>query len=781
MPSTYTIAPYRGKPTVMHNGLPLPAYTYAYTLSLELPVAEEAMRRFAEHGCQTFMATIRGGVDGDWFTTPYWPDDGVFPDITDPAEVAQLSVVRQVEMLLRMAPDARFWIRMNSASPPVRWRESHPDELLLNGYGKRFEEPSLASESYLTQVGLYIENVARFCERQPWGDRVLGYVIYPLAEGTTVLTCEGYLFDCSPVTVAGFRDYLRETYGSDAALQAAWGQADVTLATATTPDEPAFRARAATDFSAIVTNEASESPVPHRLHWPDPQEVVPERDYCLYMRALLKRYLQVLVGAMKRAAPGKLAGLDGFKQTMLGWPLIARWTGDYQTHAGSQHAVAGAFGMAEFLDLPDLDVVATPHDYLHRGMGFGYEGEGIGDSIVSHGKFMLMEEDQRTFSSTSENGRWNPLANMDEVRAGLWRNLGSALTRGYNTYPMDISNGRYYTHDGIQEVLSARKAVHDAAMGWERREVPSLVMIVDDWSVLEEDFTLTYQYLSVIHQRMYGLSRCGVPFRLHLLEDLARDDFPTCHKLFLFPNLFRTSPERLSLLREKVFRNGNLAIFGPASGITDGKQLSAESATELTGIPLTLLRKESPRFVTLDRFDHPITACLPRLDYGDSYVYGPLLVPQGHPLGPPAHPDVHRLGGIQWPTAYDGAGLVIREFGLGAAGNGQPGVRGAGDYGVLFSCAVPLPDVLLRECARYSGTHVYGEADDLIFADSCTLAVHSVRPGTRTIALPTPGPVWDLIRREQVGEALTHVTRTATGPQTDLFYLGAANPFALTD
>ena len=28
----------------------------------------------------------------------------------------------------------------------------------------------------------------------------------------------------------------------------------------------------------------------------------------------------------------------------------------------------------------------------------GYEGEGIGDSIVLHGKMMLMEEDQRTFT-----------------------------------------------------------------------------------------------------------------------------------------------------------------------------------------------------------------------------------------------------------------------------------------------------------------------------------------------------------------------------------------------
>jgi hypothetical protein len=287
--------------------------------------------------------------------------------------------------------------------------------------------------------------------------------------------------------------------------------------------------------------------------------------------------------------------------------------------------------------------------------------------------------------------------------------------------------------------------------------------------VLEEDFTIDYQYLAVIHQRLFGLSRCGVPYRLHLLEDLLRDDFPACHKLFLFPNLFKITPERLALLRRKVLCNGNVAVFGPASGLSNGRELSAAGASELTGIPLELVRKESPRFVTLDRFDHPLTRSLPRIDYGDSFAYGPILAPTGHP-------DVTRLGGIQWPVALDGAGLVIREFGRGAAGNGRAGARGAGDYASVFSCAVPLPDLLLRELARYSGTHVYSETDDVVFADSCTLAVHAVRPGARRLRLPAPTPVWDLIESRKLGERMTAIEFNVTPPETRLFYLGD-NPF----
>lgn len=734
----FSVAPYRGKPVVMRDGEPIPAFCYNYCGAMEWKGAREIIAKFAANGCKVFMVPIRGGVENDYWTTPFWTDDGVFPDVT--ADEAEHYVGEMVHEVLQAAPDALLWIRFGS-SPPKRWREKHPGDLLLNSFGKVYDEASLASDSYNEQLGRFVENTVRFCERQPWGERVIGYLVYPLGEGTTQLTCDGYLFDRSPAMQAGFRAYLRREGRPEA---------DV-------PDDRDFHERGKTRHAEVSTDGKRIERIPRRLHWPEPHETAAERDYCLYMRELTARNFRTILAAVKRAAPNKLAGIDAFKQTLLGWPLVARWVGDYQTHGGAMHPVSGAFAMADLLDLPDLDVVVTPHDYLHRGMGFGYEGEGIGDSAVARGKLFFVEEDQRTFC-LSEEGRWNYLKDLKEAKAGLWRNLGSSLSRGYNTYPMDVCGPSFFMDDDIQEVLAARRAVHEAAINWPRREVPCIVMVVDDASVIYEDFTIGYQYLAVIHQRLYGLSRCGVPFRLHLFEDLARDDFPACHKVFLFPNLFCVTHERLELLRRKVFRNGNVAIFGPASGITDGTRLSAETASELTGIPLDLVRKESPRFVTIDRFDHPVTERLPsRLDYGDSLPYGPLLVPQ-------ERPEVKRLGGIQWPTARDGAGLVLREL------------KG---WTSVFTCAMPLPAPLLRELARYSGTHVYSESDDdLVFADSCTLAIHSVRPGRRTVRLPRASTVWDLIARRKVGEGLTELRISVEPPQTRLFYLRRAKPMS---
>jgi hypothetical protein len=760
-----------GQPALQHT------YAYSYCNSFTQPGAREILRKFVEHGCQTFVLCVRGGVDDDWGTTPFWTDDNVFPpDALAVPGSAWQATLDMAQYLIDLAPDVRFWLRCNS-SPPKRWLQKLPDELLLNAYGKRYTEPSLASDPYDEQVRAFLANLIRQTEAQPWAERLIGYLIYPLGEGTTQLTCEGYLFDQSPVMAQGFRTFLRRRYASDAALQAAWNDPAATLAGAAVPNDETFRQRGRVRPEALVTlGQADGRQASHRLHWPEPSETAAARDYCLYMRELTERNFRSLLQAVKQAAPGKLAGLDGFKQTMLGWPLLARSAGDYAAYDGAMHAVSGAFSLAEMLEWPELDAVATPHDYSHRGMGFGYEGEGIGDSVTLRGKMMFMEEDQRTHCRPEGPERWNMLQAGPEVPAGLWRNFAASLTRAYDTYPMDLCGPSFFMGDDVQTVLRRRAEIQQAAGAWPREEVPGVVMVLDDTSVLEEDLSIGYQTLAVILQRQYGLARCGVPYRLHLFEDLARNNFPACHKVFLFPNLFRLTPERMALIRDKVFRNGNVAIFGPATGITDGTRLRADLVSEFLGIPLNLVRQESPRRVTVDRFDHPLTKGLARrIDYGDSYAYGPLLAPAcpAFPSGPTPHPDVHRLGGIQWPSALDGPGLVIREFGKGASGNGRPGPRGAGDHAVLFSAAVPLPAELLRAIASYSGTHFYSDSDDdLIMADSCTLGIHSMRPGERTFRLPRPTAVWDLVENRKISDKTDTLTFRIEPPQTRLFYLG---------
>jgi len=98
--------------------------------------------------------------------------------------------------------------------------------------------------------------------------------------------------------------------------------------------------------------------------------------------------------------------------------------------------------------------------------------------------------------------------------------------------------------------------------------------------------------LAVFRQIQEGLAICGVPYRIHLLSDLSKENCPD-YKCYLFPNLFKVDENVEHLLKQKVFRNGHLAIFGPGTGITDGKTLSADGASKLLGVPMELIRKSS--------------------------------------------------------------------------------------------------------------------------------------------------------------------------------------------
>lgn len=765
MNPTYRIAMHAGKPTFFQDDQPAVFPSYC-SCGPGFPSFPDAVRRFARHGCKVFWLMPTGGYNGEWGTSPFWTAPGQINESPVAMPAGYMGLDEQAALILSMVPDARLFVRMMDM-PPESWAKTNPDDMLLNYRGERYSIPSYASERYLQESSAFFTALARHCERQSWAERIIGYVLYPLGEGTTPLACDGFLFDQSPVMGQAFRAFLRRKYGSDAALQAAWGDPAVTIETAVVPGDLDFRQR-------------GDKPVPL---WPEARQVRRERDYFECQGPLFRKYLVNSIAAFRAAAPDRLIGFDALKGNMLGWMTQSIFgRGQWKEHYGDQFLATGTTGMADLLDLPGLDLIATPHDYRCRWPGFGYDPEGIGDSIQLHGKLMLVEEDARSYAN-NERGLFGSIEPGEE-EAVLYRNLAASLSKGQQTYPMDVCVG-YFDAEPIQEVLEKRAAIERRFLDIPRQDVPSVVMLVDDRSGLYTDFSAEYNDLAVIRQRIWGMNHCGVPTRTFLWDDLKRADFPVCHKLFLLPNCYRYDAGVLSVLQEKLFRNGNVIVFGPGSGITDGETTSPEFAAALMGMDFELYDYEYPRFVTLDNWAHPMGAGFGACEsYGDTHHYGPVLVPfdraaaeckGGNPsrkaLAADPRPFV-RLGSIALDNGKRRPGLVVKEFGKGAAGNGTPGPRGAGDYAVVFTAAVPLPAKLLRNLARFSGTHVYDEEDDIVFADSAMVAVHAVRPGVRTIRLPRPCRVRDIVTDRLVARRAARIKVNVEGPMTAWFALG---------
>ncbi len=701
-------------------------------------------RQMAAAGVECFVLIVRGGYRGDFRTNYFWRGPGEWGDETDRRD--DLTLDRQAAEILAVRPDARFMVRW-SAPAPKGWTDANPDHAQA-GENVRLRSASYASRKAAAARAKLARRVVGYVESRPWGDRVVGYMAFGQDEGTTDLAIQHALFDQSPAMAREFRALLRETYANDDALAAAWGDPNATLADARPPTDSQWQADRRT-----------------WMHWPDPNQTARYRDYFRTVRRMLWHQRRTELAAVHDAATRPTAvGTDALKQPMLGWLIRDAFEAagegmDYRNIL----AASGSIDVGAMLDMPELDFLVTPADYTARSVGFGWEPEGIGDSLVLRGKTIFVEDDARSWATWERRtqGAWRTLA---ECRAGLARNAALAATRGHIPYWMNVGQG-YFDDPNVLRAVAENVPLRRRLLTAPHEHTEhAIAMILDDTGPLEEDFTAGYQQLAVLRQRTDHLALTGLPYRVYLLSDVARDDFPR-FRCYLLPNLFRLDNERIELIRRKLLRDGSVAIFGPGTGISDGRNLSAQPASELLGFPLELVRKETARRVLAYGGSHPALAGLPGpVAYGDSYVYGPLLQPAGDLA------EAVELGKASAWWQCNRAGLVLREFGRGAAGNGRPGPRGAGDAAAVFSLAVPIPAAVLRSLAVYGGCCQWSALGDAVGAGGTVLTVHTVRPGPRTIRLPAVRTIIDAATGKPVATA-DRFEITLPAPATRAFLL----------
>lgn len=176
-----------------------------------------------------------------------------------------------------------------------------------------------------------------------------------------------------------------------------------------------------------------------------------------------------------------------------------------------------------------------------------------------------------------------------------------------------------------------------------------------------------------------------------------------------------------------------------------------------------MLPANAPRRILISNFDHPLTQGLDAATViGGPLPYGPVIMPT----------DGIELG-LAWAKGGNNhIGMAFKEFGKGAAGaykGNEP--LGEGDYAAIFTTAVPLPANLWRNLARYAGAHVYCETNDILLADNCVVALHSLQSGAKRIALPGKFNIRDLITGEMYSRGTGEITFDLKAPETRVFLL----------
>lgn len=743
-PPQVEVKNHNGRPTVFADGKPLSMSAYNTFGERGFTVDQPD---FYAHDTQVFFIEI----PSDYL----WPKkDG---DASDTGK-NNFSVDKQAELILKARPDAWIMIRFGYWNSPFDKSNSFMTE---DGDFPKFPTASLAADEYWKNVYTYTENIVKYCESRPWADRLLGYADFMVTEGSHMPVAEKWLFDHSPCMLEKWRSFLKQKYGTVEALRIAHNDPSITFDTVKVP------------FDKL------RGPVPDvsaSLYWQDRKDTVVLRDYLELISYLTNDHFrtinQKINSSLNREA---LVIYDNFKQIMQGWEhwgFFAYNDIGKSTSWGIAYPEyqigSGAYDISGLLEEKGFDGLITPHDYYARGIGGVYEPEGISDSMILRGKFFYTEMDTRSPITSNPGGgdlQWaddiGQSRNIREWEAVTWRNFATGFTRGFHSYWMEFGTG-WFHNAAVQKVIKHQIEVINESVNWVHEDVPGIVMIVDDTAALETNFNGTYQNEAVLWEWKMGLARCGVPHRIYLLDDLKLKNFPE-HCVFYFPNMFRVDAARLALLKEKVFKNGNVVVWGPGSGISMDGKIGSKGAEMLTGFSFSELDNNAPRRVLISNHGHPVTDGLDEsMIYGGGVPYGPVLMPR----------DGEELGLLWSKGGFTYRGLAIKEFGKGAAKNpaGRKS-RGQGDYASVFTCSVQLPADLWRNIARYAGAHVYTEANDVIMVDRNMVAVHSVSSGEKTICLPEKRKVIDVITGKTVSGKTDKFTFKLTSPETKIFRL----------
>ncbi len=710
----------------------LPAYS---PISWRGDFLTRCLPAFAQHGMHAYFLGF-GSLPGcaDWGNSPFWHGDEIS---STPLKPLQPDLDAQVAFILARDPDARFIIRNLPINGPA-WLRVHPEQAFTAADGVVSTTiASNASTAWWEMGRKAAAACMTWCESRPWADRILGYWHGLEGEGTNVNLIHHQLYDHSPVMLTAWRTFLAGRYASDEALQAAWADPTASCAGATIP--------------ADLTRTASVVERSRQTYWQAGAQNARLRDWLDLQERLWTAGVEQLIAA-NRAFHGERPRLmiyDAFKQHMQGWSNIGFFDPAEPWPAAFPDTLAGtgSMGVARLLDLlGPLDAVLTPYDYQHRHAGGVSLPEAIVDSIALRGRFQLAEADIRTFVGNAEQDSYGTARDAREYDAIDLRNLADGLTRGYTPYWMDLVSD-WFGHPEVQRAVARSVAVMKRSAGLPRHDVPGIGVLLDDRAARDSDGTGNFFHEAVMQELRLTLPRCGVPVRTYLLEDLDHPAMPR-HRIWYLPNHFRIDDERLARLRRTILRDGATVVWGPGSGISDGRTLDAAHATRLTGFAFHWMPQSYPRRVLVQDPGHPITAGLVGTPYGSGTAYGPCLYPA----------DGIRLGIASAKQGKNWSGLAVKAM---------------DGWTSVFTTATGLPPALWRGLARHAGAHIWCEQDEVVMANRELVALHTASPGAKRLLLPGAHRVSDLVSGEDLG--LRHdITWTADGVETRLFRLEPA-------
>ncbi|NPV48815.1 MAG: hypothetical protein HPY69_17890 [Armatimonadetes bacterium] len=570
-PARVQLRSYRGAPALFINGRPRPPVWYRGTVDLADEFGRRQITNFRDAGVHLYTYYAR--MDKTWL---------------GPGQYDFSQWDTAVRQMLALDPEG-YILLQPSLVPPDWWLDAHPEELVRYATSEaldssdesfRVRRPSLASEVWLRDASEMYRALVTHMEQQPWGKRVIGwhacYGIY--GEWHYYGSWSQQYPDTGQAMTAHFRRFLRSRYGTEARLQEAWNDPQITFATAAVPGLEERRQGSCLAFRDPATEQRIIDY--YQCH----QAVV--ADDILHFARLTKELTR------NRTIFGVYYGY------FFGVPP--------QTQGGHLE-------LLRLLRSPDVDYCVAPYDYANRLMGDDGRLRSLAAVFNACGKTHIIESDTRTYLHNAE--EYGRTANVTQSLAAIRREFTTALTEHTGFWYVDFgpeSEGGWFDDPQLMAEIARQQELARSALTAPRQSVAEVALVCDLQSAYYlsdgEGMSTAYSLISNVGTEMY---RLGAPFDALCLPQLATVDLSR-YKLLVFLNCTAMTDQQAAMV-ERLRRSGRHAmVFLWAPGLDGPQGLSVARSERVTGLPLELVRQHLPAEVVVSDLDDPLVHGLPR-------------------------------------------------------------------------------------------------------------------------------------------------------------------------
>jgi len=683
----------------------------------------------------------------------YWNGDNALDRLSELAELT-----------LRCVPEAWLMLR-TGLYPPLAWMEAHPEEVIQfadgtpadTWFGAGTHTQALCSRAWRDDQTRQLDHFLPWLAAQPFSARVIGFFLNAGGTGEWYIPVQSVQGDrCIDHSLASrvqFSDSLREAYGSDDALRAAWQRTDVTLAAPPIPTcaDQAFLTRDVELFA--------------HYHGEDVLPPAPATDAAIgaFCNPDTHRHVAEYYRAINEGTADSIIHFARFLKTRTGGDKVV---GAFFGGFGSCMGGVGT-AVTHVLDSGVVDFLASPGDYPNRQPGGDTALHNIQDAYRLRDTLYVVEEDTRTVATAlSHDWGVNTLGESIEVmKRNFGRNLAEDLSAWW--FDMGISANRWYRFPKMLQVLRRQQDVAHAFYRTPRAPKAEIAFLYDQHS---QDYTCSWTLADLGYRlRTWEIHRIGAPVACHYLDDLNHPAMPD-YRLYVFVNAFAmTNSQRASITRA-LAGHACTALWLYAPGIINPDatpRFNVENVSALTGIKAEMRMDPALPYCRLT----PAGAALlpdirPDWDYGwfaDRESFGTVeswLQPQGMAQFTLLCP---------YLSAADPAAEVLMRF----TTDDRPAMAmtTAGATRTVVAYFKALRADIIRGFARLSGCHLYSDSDDVLYASPHFVTIHAGTSGEKIIHLPELCNPYEIYQRAHYGQATRELRVRLRKGETRTFYL----------